>query len=413
MTALDEFIADARKVTLDFVFEQVGGQLGRKRANEYVGPCPACGGRDRFAINFVKGMWFCRQYDGGRGGDGLALMAHVHDVDLKRRDGMLLACSEVQGGRPIPDGGERESDAARAERQARIVKRQADAAAKRAKNEKSENAFRERKISQARGIYLNAISGARTAGEAYLLRRTGARSLPDALWENLRFAAAHSYWHGKDAGGRDVELHCGPALIAAMVDLTGHVTGCHQTWIDLDRPPKLRPTLTNDAGEKVPTKKMLGHKRGSLIPVLGDLDAVRWLVGEGIETVLAVAMAEGFRGDTFYAAAGDIGNLAGPADKDSAFSHPSLTKQDVNGRWSAVRVAGPVPKPDSDGDAFQVLPHVGSLVLLADGDSEFLMTAAAMARAEARLARDGIDIKTWWPAEGRDFAEALSVVGSA
>jgi hypothetical protein len=49
MTALDDFIADARKVPLETVFDLVQGQLGRKRANEYVGPCPACGGRHHTA----------------------------------------------------------------------------------------------------------------------------------------------------------------------------------------------------------------------------------------------------------------------------------------------------------------------------------------------------------------------------
>ncbi len=37
------------------------------------------------------------------------------------------------------------------------------------------------------------------------------------------------------------------------------------------------------------------------------------VVGEGIETVLGFARFDGFRADTFYCAAGDLGNLAGKA----------------------------------------------------------------------------------------------------
>lgn len=432
MTALDDFIADARTVTLETVFGLVKGELGRKSGDEYAGPCPACGGRDRFAVNFKKGLWYCRQYDGGRGGDGLALMAHALALDLSRRAGLLLACSEVQDGRAIPEGGERETDAERAARQVRMAELRRAAEAMRAGDEADANAFRDKEIGRARGLWLGAAGGAGTPAEVYLCRRIGAAALPAALWENLRFRPDLTYWEGRDARGHAIDMHCGPGLIAPAVDLSGRITGCHQTWIDLDLGPKFRPRLftLTDAGRRaghpalddahhlppaellaaghyapLPTKKMRGHKKGSIIPVLGHLGLARWLVGEGIETVLAVAMAEGWRDDTFYAAAGDIGNMAGPADPKSAFGHPVLKKEDARGRWKPVRVAGPVPKPASAGEAFGVAGHVTELVLLADGDSEFVATASAMARAEARLARAGLALATWWPPEGCDWAD--------
>ncbi|UXN07601.1 hypothetical protein [Bartonella sp. HY761] len=37
----------------------------------------------------------------------------------------------------------------------------------------------------------------------------------------------------------------------------------------------------------------------------------RRVVGEGIETVLALRLAEGLRIDTIYAASGNLGNLCG------------------------------------------------------------------------------------------------------
>lgn len=49
--------------------------LGRKRH----GPCPGCGGRDRFrfADRDGDGEWYCSQGGGTTGGDGFGLLAHV------------------------------------------------------------------------------------------------------------------------------------------------------------------------------------------------------------------------------------------------------------------------------------------------------------------------------------------------
>ena len=69
--------------------------------------------------------------------------------------------------------------------------------------------------------------------------------------------------------------------------------------------------------------------------------------GEGVEQAIAIAGPEGFRDDTFYFAAGSIGNMAGPADPKSAFNHPDIKPTEKRGRSRAVRVQGPVPKPDS------------------------------------------------------------------
>ena len=30
------------------------------RGGEYAGPCPFCGGRDRFRVQPEKGLWWCR-----------------------------------------------------------------------------------------------------------------------------------------------------------------------------------------------------------------------------------------------------------------------------------------------------------------------------------------------------------------
>jgi hypothetical protein len=56
------------------VARNFGARLRRSGA-EWVGPCPVCGGTDRFAINPSKGLWNCRGCD--RGGDAIDLVRHI------------------------------------------------------------------------------------------------------------------------------------------------------------------------------------------------------------------------------------------------------------------------------------------------------------------------------------------------
>jgi hypothetical protein len=396
MSILDDFIAAAKAIPLDDVFALCGGVLGRKMTGgEYVGPCPVCGGRDRFSINFDKGLWHCRQCDGGRGGGSFDLVAQKHGFNLKTQVGLVMAAAEILG-YPPPDGSE-ETDEEKAERKKRVADAKARSQEKRETQDKADNAFRAKEIAQARGIFGLAGPGRATEVETYLRRRTAARALPADLWKHLRFKPAHTFWHGKDDRGHMAELYCGPAMIAPLMDMQGEITGCHQTWIDLDHGPKFRPEIIDpDTGEELATKKMRGHKKGSLIPISGAMAAARWLGAEGIENTIVLADAEAWRADTFYFAFADLGNIAGPADPKSRFRHPDDPK-----KW----VAGPVPKEGSDADAIVVPAHVTELILAADGDSEPVMTMSSMARAEARNASDGRVIDVWWPPQGMDFAD--------
>jgi phage/plasmid primase-like uncharacterized protein len=56
------------------VAEALGAQLKRV-SGEHVGPCPVCGGTDRFSVNVKKGIWNCRQC--AKGGDAIALVRHI------------------------------------------------------------------------------------------------------------------------------------------------------------------------------------------------------------------------------------------------------------------------------------------------------------------------------------------------
>jgi CHC2 zinc finger len=58
---------------------RLGAKLTRS-GNEFAGPCPVCGGRDRFSINVKKQLWNCRAC--GVGGDDIALVRHVTECDF-------------------------------------------------------------------------------------------------------------------------------------------------------------------------------------------------------------------------------------------------------------------------------------------------------------------------------------------
>ncbi|MBD8556891.1 P4 alpha zinc-binding domain-containing protein [Rhizobium sp. CFBP 8762] len=434
---LDEFIERARAISFADAVDRLAIPVPARGRPEYEGPCPRCGGRDRFAVNRKKAVWVCRGCGAG-GKDGIGLAAHVLHYEVRSRTGFLGACSAVLK-EPVPQEGEHESDEQRAERQRRIAEAQAQAERNRQAQDAQGNIHREREINKARGMWLKASTErGRDMVTAYLQARTGFVVPPD-IFDNIRFIADCGYYEGEDEGGRPLAIYSGPVMIAPIVDPSDTVIGCHQTWIDLSNARgKSRPVLwgvtkkgrearrsfLSDAGRRrpptpldveaglytlLPTKKMRGSKKGGLIPILGDPDANRWLGGEGIENVMAVAGAEGFRKDTFYFSAGDIGNLAGPADPDSAFPHPTLKKQIANGQWRRVSVPGPKPKEGQNpAEALQVRAHVRQLLLVADGDSEPLWTASAMARAQARLARADLDIQILWPPEGTDFSGAIS-----
>lgn len=66
----------------------------RKKAStdggEFAGPCPFCGGRDRFRVWPAEGRWWCRWCE--RKGDAIALVQQLHGV------GFLAACDHL--GRP-------------------------------------------------------------------------------------------------------------------------------------------------------------------------------------------------------------------------------------------------------------------------------------------------------------------------
>jgi hypothetical protein len=75
-------IVDVAKATpIETEIARRGG-LGLKRiGGELIGPCPQCGGRDRFAVSIRKQIFLCRGC--GRSGDVIALVQHIDQCDFR------------------------------------------------------------------------------------------------------------------------------------------------------------------------------------------------------------------------------------------------------------------------------------------------------------------------------------------
>ncbi len=97
MTALSADLIDrARAVPVESVIEQHGIKL--RGHVDRCGPCPQCGGADRFSINTRKQLFFCRGCNAK--GDSIALVQHLDGVGF-REAVEILAGQRIED-RPRP-----------------------------------------------------------------------------------------------------------------------------------------------------------------------------------------------------------------------------------------------------------------------------------------------------------------------
>jgi hypothetical protein len=73
-----DLIARARDVPLEREIERRGIKL--RGRTERCGPCPQCGGHDRFSVNVKKQVWNCRGCD--IGGGVISLVQHIDQTDF-------------------------------------------------------------------------------------------------------------------------------------------------------------------------------------------------------------------------------------------------------------------------------------------------------------------------------------------
>jgi DNA primase len=89
----NELISAAKAIPIETEVARRGIKLLRVGA-EMVGPCPICGGDDRFAVNRVKQVWNCRGC--AKGGDVIDLVRHLDASNF------IDACRTLTGIPPPP-----------------------------------------------------------------------------------------------------------------------------------------------------------------------------------------------------------------------------------------------------------------------------------------------------------------------
>lgn len=91
--AYQQWVSDAKAVTVAQAIASYPNAALKRHGQELVGPCPSCGGTDRFAIHIKKGIWHCR--GSKRGGDSIALVQYLDGCDF-------TTAVEKLAGRPPP-----------------------------------------------------------------------------------------------------------------------------------------------------------------------------------------------------------------------------------------------------------------------------------------------------------------------
>ena len=369
--------------------EDVAGRyvrLRRSGVDKLVGPCPICGGRvtsARFEVRSREQAWVCAVCPDG--GDVIRLVQRVDGCDFR-------TAIERLGGAPDSDPEQ-------------VRRLQDEREAKRARREVVEARYREQTRIRLWKLWQSTVAVAGTPVEAYLRNR--GLDLPPST-PGLRALSDAAYFHG------EVTTPSGPpaariltrgwAMAAAFIRPDGKFGGLHLTHLDAGDPPGKLAPVDPETGEILPAKKMHGSKRGAHILVAPAAGPPRRLVvGEGIETTLAVWTAHRLTGraddTTAWWAAGDLGNLAGRAA--SSVAHPTLKRPD--GR--PQRVPGPDPDPDDAG--LSIPASVTEIVLLGDGDSEPVLTRNAMTRGAQRFRAPGRTIRGAFAPTGLDFNDLL------
>lgn len=342
----------------------------RRTGVELVGPCPHCGGRDRFGVNTRTNVFLCRRCDGK--GDQIALVRLALGMDFHAALDWL--CGPAQGLTDAEREDRRRKAEASRQRQEEIARRE-----------------RDRTINNAREIWSATLDAEGTAVRHYLDRRGISPALLPKMPISIRFAPEAKYLH-PIAGerGRYETLHVGPAMVCAVVNAGNWVTAVHRTWIDLDQPKgKLMLPDPSKPDALLPSKKVLGSKKGCVIRMNQSRDATTMIMAEGVETTLSAMVAE-HQPKTVYWCAVDLGNMAGRRETGPGKKFAGL--------------------PDmSDDDAFVPPSWVRRLVYVQDGDSDPRLTRAKLEAGlrRAMIRNPGLKGQIVHPGEGRDLNDIL------
>lgn len=372
----DTRLIEAKAIPMDQLADRLQIKGLVRTAGELVGPCPGCGGTDRFSINPRKGVIFCRGCDAK--GDQVALVQLALGMDFRAALEWLVGPRQDLTSQQQAEQ-RRKADAFRRQREADAARHRADA------------------IRQAREIW-NAGRPADDTMVADYLDRRGLRLRAGAkLPRCFRFEPLARLVVPVSGRGREFQtVHEGPTMLSAIQAPDGSISGVHRTWIDLSQ-PKGKPVVAHPFkdGETVPAKKVYGSKKGGAIRLYTPRAATVMVMAEGIETTLSAMFARALPEGASYWAGVDLGNMSGQRKMGQGLKYAGI--------------------PDmEDHDAFVPPPWVQRLIFVQDGDSDPRLTRAkllsGLRRAIAR--RPGLTAAIVHPGEGVDMNDLLTGAAS-
>jgi phage/plasmid primase-like uncharacterized protein len=258
----EAWVQRAKAVHIGAVLRQRNIKLYGRGGN-LAGPCPVCGGTDRFAVHLSKQVFNCRSC-GGKGHGAVSFVMFADGV------GFIEAIKRINISAPPTDG----------DKTGTISDPVGDDEAKR--------------TSAALRLWREAGPIEGTIGIRYLERERSIFDLPPDPHNVLRFHR-HCVF-GQDKTGKCIFHGCVLALYRDIV--TNEPTGVHR--------------IALDANGKLIGRMGLGRKQGSAIKFWDDSQVTSGLViGEGVETTIAAAMHVQLRGTALRPAWSlvDAGNL--------------------------------------------------------------------------------------------------------
>lgn len=186
------------------------GAVLKRSGREHTGPCPWCGGTDRFSINPVKSKWHCRGHGGG--GDAIGMVMHIAGLSF------LEAVQDITG-EPPPSGNLKPlSEAEKAERNRRRLEAEARQQARKAQ----EQAYQEDTREAAQAIWDASVPIKDTLAETYL---RGRGIVLDEYPDVLRFHHALPY------PGKSKPY---PVLVCRVDDVMGSLTAIWRIYLRND-----------------------------------------------------------------------------------------------------------------------------------------------------------------------------------
>lgn len=371
----EDWKARARAADIKQIADLLGAKLKRAGATEWVGPCPACGGTDRFAVNTRDRVFNCR---GARGGDVIGMVEHVRGCEFVPACEFIL--NEPPPGRGDSDYTPPDQEIMRERRQER-----ADQDAIRAREDAAKAS---KTLDGVLHLFENARPLLATRGEDYFKAR--GITLKPAHMDDIRFVPNLAYSGFADEAANEVEtlgnFHC---IVSAVRAVTGEIMGVHRTYLDTSGPIKLRPP--GDATRNK-AKKIFGRYMGGLIR-LGDVGECL-AIGEGIETTESFYALGLGPDDMTIACAAALGNIVGGAT--GTVPHPTLRKRSIlNG------------EPDPAKPGLVLPPQVKRLILIGDGDSDPIETRMKLLTGARRYRALGVEVSICMAPDGKDFNDVL------